>query len=535
MKSYSDFTNLKDFLSYYHLNSPVMESKVDMDEGGKESKEEPLEVIYADQKNIYKNIFKHIIIFTNNRDPKENKTLGNIYDAINDLKNHKCDIIPELHVFVAAEADLDDSKDIISISDEKSKIGFEDKDNTNTLVISRLGVIGEDSCESIVKLLQDRGFLVLNPIEKSELACNKYKSAILFEKNGIPQPNFTLMTKQKLYNDFEETMKEVFEDWSENPDDNKKFECVCKILDGHGGTGVAMANGKSLLPWLQLVFAIDPERQILIQKKEEADGGDIRVHVLTLVDHQVILGAMKRVKISGDFRSNVSLGASAEPVKLTKEQEQIALKVAKISGMPWCAVDIMPLVKGSNKELGDNVVLEINASPGTDGITNVLKTNFINILLSQLTDPSKFLIQNKIAGYLETVKLKFEDSLEKIYLAKLDTGNSTSASTLEVGDYTDDGENIKFKINGKKLTYKKEGTIKVIAGESNYERPYIIAKELRLGHRKLQNVKIAIVKNRDQKTSNLLLNRDTLGKLGYSVHPLQTHILTEKVEKQKVI
>ena len=63
---------------------------------------------------------------------------------------------------------------------------------------------------------------------------------------------------------------------------------------------------------------------------------------------------MKRKKIGGDFRSNVSLGATAEKVELTPEQEEIALKVAKISGMPWCAVDIMPLVKGSNPEIGDN-------------------------------------------------------------------------------------------------------------------------------------------------------------------------------------
>ena len=117
------------------------------------------------------------------------------------------------------------------------------------------------------------------------------------------------------------------------------------------------------------MFAVDSERGLIIQKKEEADGGDIRVHVLTLRGgKQKILAAMKRVKLSGDFRSNVSLGATAEPIKLTKEQEKIALETAKVSKLPWCAVDIMPLVENSNPELGDNVVLEINASPGTEGI-----------------------------------------------------------------------------------------------------------------------------------------------------------------------
>ena len=120
------------------------------------------------------------------------------------------------------------------------------------------------------------------------------------------------------------------------------------------------------------------------------------MHVLTLNDRQVILAVMKRVKLGGDFRSNISLGATAEKVKLTPEQEQIALKTAKLSKLPWCAVDIMPLVKGSNKELGDNVILEINASPGTAGISEVLGFNFVNILLNELTDPSLFQLQDTV-------------------------------------------------------------------------------------------------------------------------------------------
>ena len=41
---------------------------------------------HADDIKKYNNIFKHIIIFTNDRDPKKNKTLKNIYDAIENLK-----------------------------------------------------------------------------------------------------------------------------------------------------------------------------------------------------------------------------------------------------------------------------------------------------------------------------------------------------------------------------------------------------------------------------------------------------------------
>ena len=243
---------------------------------------------------------------------------------------------------------------------------------------------------------------------------------------------------------------------------------------------------------------------------------------------------MKRVKLGGDFRSNVSLGAEAEPVKLTPEQEQIALRTATLSKLPWCAVDIMPLVKGSNKEIGDNVVLEINASPGTAGISEVLKENFINILLNELDDPGLFYLQDKTAGFIESVEIDFGE-VKKTFLAKLDTGNSTKASVLEVGEFTEKGNKIEFTIEGKKMTFDIVDESIAKAGEEKYKRPMIIVPQIILGSRKLNNVHIAIVESRANKTTNLLLNRDAMSKLGYVVHPNNAHILTKEMEKVKII
>ena len=559
MKSYSDFNSVEELMEYYNIKplNTIFEKKEEPKEEPKEEssekdaeedksnlepdkvgKPEEFEVVYADIKAKPTNIFKHIIVFTNDRDPKNNKTLKNIYDAVDDLKKAKCEIIPEVHVFVAAEIDADEREEEIKITDGDETLTIKDESNVDTLIFSRLGVQDEDQCEHIVQLLQDRGFLVLNPVKYSALACNKYDSAVLFEKGDIPQPNFCLMTKEILYDEklYNEAMKEVYPQWSDkNKDKNEKLTFVMKILDGHGGTGVAMCDGKKIYAILQMIFAIDPERQILLQKKEEADGGDIRVHVLTLRDKQVILACMKRVKIGGDFRSNVSLGAEAEPVKLTPEQEQIALKTAQLSKLPWCAVDIMPLVKGSNPDLGDNVVLEINASPGTAGISEVINTNFVNVLLNELDDPSSFFLQEKIAGYVESATVDFGNGIKKAFLAKLDTGNSTKASCLEVGEYVEKGKNITFTIDGKKLTFKKTGEVKALAGDKTYTRPTIVIPELTIGLRKLTNVPISLVKHRDKKTTNFLINRDVMSKLGYVINPNVAHILTDEMEKVKII
>ena len=495
-----------------------------------------LEVVYAEHKD-YKNIFENIIVFTNNRDSDKNKTLKNIEEAIDNLKKAKCKVIPKLYTFVSDELTYStDDSGILTITDGDLTLDFKTISNVDTLVFSRLGVQGRDNCEHVVSLLQDRGFLVLNPVRYSELASNKYDTAVLLRKGEIPQPRFCSMTKSILYDEeqYLESMREVYPEWSKDPDKNEDFKLVCKILDGHGGTGVFMTDGKKLNAILQTIFAVDPERQLIIQRKEEGDGGDIRVHVLTLRDEQKILACMKRQQLGGDFRSNVSLGAEAIKVELTDEQEQIALKAAKISRLPWCAVDIMPLKKGSNKEVGDNVVLELNASPGTDGISEVIGFNFINVLLNELDDPKKFYLQDKVAGFLETVDIAMVDSSASL-LAKLDTGNGAVASHLEVGDYEEKDGKVSFKFNGKTVTMKVIGHSKAVTGTQEHNRPIVVAKSISLGMRKQYDIPIAIVRSRDGKSSNVLINRELLSWLGYVVSPSQTHILTPEMEKVKII
>lgn len=576
-----DYSNIKTFGELKLLAESLGFNITEDGKDGKENKERPItkkteeagdDSNKPDPKDC---IFKHIIVFTNSKDPKDNKTLKNIQDS---LKGNFKPAGIELHLFLAENTYLTEDEETgdIKISDGEEELEIKSStiNNLNTLIFSRLSVQESYDCKSTVQHLQDRGFLVLNPVRYSELASNKYETAELLKKAEIPQPRYCLMTKADISDPkiFLENLKQVYpkapklikKDESTGKEKemepktvedklsaylgSEEQEYVVKILDGHGGTGVFLTNGKRMLAILQTIFAIDPEISLLIQKKEEADGGDIRVHVLTLRNKQVILGAMKRIKLGNDFRSNVSLGASAEPVELNKEQEQIALKVAELSKLPWCAVDIMPIVEGSNPEFPkNNVVLEINSSPGTAGITEVLKKNFIDILLTELDDPNEFMLQYKTAGYKETTEVWFEKEgvnggtkdFSKEFLAKLDTGNSVNACTLEVGKFEEVKEDgkvfIKFNIEGTEFKYEKIEEVEVKAGYETYKRPCIMLPELQLGLRKCRNVNMGIVEHRDNKSTNLLLNTDILSRLGYVIHPSKKHLLTKEIEKVKIL
>ena len=87
-----------------------------------------------------------------------------------------------------------------------------------------------------------------------------------------------------------------------------------------------------------------------------------------MVDGEVV-AAMKRQSKNGDFRSNLHRGGSSLNVKLTYKEESVALKAAKAVQLGVCGVDILQSKKGP-------LVLEINSSPGLEGIE---KTTGINI------------------------------------------------------------------------------------------------------------------------------------------------------------
>lgn len=471
-----------------------------------------------ESKNSKKYFFSNILFFTNERNSSKNKTLKNLENAIK-----YTDI--NLYTFVADEVSYKATDKNIKMNDSKISYTIDKQSNVDTIVIVRLGAQDSEECVELIKELQEWGLFVINPIQKAKKASNKYTSAVLMEKYGIPQPRFSLLTKNDIKDgedSLNKKLKLIYDDLGEDKKADEKKEYVVKILDGHGGTGVFMVNGKTILSILQAIFAIDEDRELLLQRKEEADGGDIRVHVLSMRTQQHILAAMKRVKISGDFRSNVSLGATAEPVELTEDQKEIALKVAKVSGMPWCAVDIMPLVKGSNKEIGDNVVLEYNSSPGTDGISEVIKENFMEVLLNSINDINELVLEPKSIGYIENIKIKLTDNKYLELEAKLDTGNGAKASTLGCDKIEIKDDTVVATINHTQYTFQKYGQSNAIVGPVTEHRVTVLFPEIQIGTRKLLDVEISLVDNRDKK-QKVLINRDVLSKLGYMINPAIKH------------
>lgn len=138
------------------------------------------------------------------------------------------------------------------------------------------------------------------------------------------------------------------------------FPCIVKPLESTHGLGIQLVH--SLDDMRRVLYDVFLEgRPVIIQEFiQEAKGADIRVFV---VDGQVV-GAMKRVAREGEFRSNLHQGGVGYKVRLTPLGEEIALDAARALGLGVAGVDMLESDRGP-------LVLEINASPGLEGIEKV--------------------------------------------------------------------------------------------------------------------------------------------------------------------
>lgn len=132
---------------------------------------------------------------------------------------------------------------------------------------------------------------------------------------------------------------------------------IIKLLEGTQGVGVILADSvkvaEAIIETLQ-----SAKQNVLIQKfVKESAGTDVRAFV---VGGRVV-AAMRRTAKSGDFRSNVHRGGSAEAIDLDPAFRDTAIRAAQILGLKVAGVDMLEGDDGPQ-------VMEVNSSPGLEGI-----------------------------------------------------------------------------------------------------------------------------------------------------------------------
>jgi ribosomal protein S6--L-glutamate ligase len=88
---------------------------------------------------------------------------------------------------------------------------------------------------------------------------------------------------------------------------------------------------------------------------------------------------MERCAKSNDFRSNLHQGGHAVPIELSDEERNFILRTAEICQLDVTGIDLLRSEKGP-------LILEVNGSPGLEGIETVTGVDVAGKIIHYLKD-----------------------------------------------------------------------------------------------------------------------------------------------------
>ncbi len=148
---------------------------------------------------------------------------------------------------------------------------------------------------------------------------------------------------------------------------------IVKLLESTQGKGVVLAETKKAASSVIDAFRGLKANFLVQDFVKEAAGEDIRC----LVVGGRVVAAMKRTGAEGDFRSNLHRGGSAKVVRISKAEREAAVRAAKAFRLNLAGVDLLRSENGPK-------VLEVNSSPGLEGIETATKKNIAERLYEHI-------------------------------------------------------------------------------------------------------------------------------------------------------
>ncbi len=223
-------------------------------------------------------------------------------------------------------------------------------------VIPRIGASITFYGTAVVRQFEMMGVFTLNESVAISRSRDKLRSLQLLSRKGIGLPVTA---------------------FGYSPDDTRDLiqlvggaPLVIKLLEGTQGKGVVLAEtdqaAESVIDAFRGLKAYFLTQEFIA----EAKGADIRCFVIG----DRVVAAMKRQAKDGEFRSNLHRGGTAMAVKVTPQDRATAVRAARTMGLNVAGVDLMRSHHGP-------VVLEVNSSPGLEGIESATGKNIAGLII----------------------------------------------------------------------------------------------------------------------------------------------------------
>jgi len=227
-------------------------------------------------------------------------------------------------------------------------------------VLPRIGYSITRRGVAIVRQFEQSGVIVLNSSQGIIRSRDKLVACQMMAEKRVPVP---ITAHVGAWEDTDRAVRRV-----------GGTPCVVKSTEGTHGSGVFLV--KSFPQARQLVYQmLERGMRPLVQEYiEESHGSDVRA----LVVGGEVVASMRRKAHGSEFRSNFHLGGTVSSVELTEEQEEIAVRATQTLDLELAGVDMLDSERGP-------LVLEVNSSPGLEGIERATRSNVAGKVAERLS------------------------------------------------------------------------------------------------------------------------------------------------------
>jgi len=148
---------------------------------------------------------------------------------------------------------------------------------------------------------------------------------------------------------------------------------IVKLMESTHGKGIVLAETDIAAEGVINAFRGMSANFLVQEYIKESKGTDIRCFVVG----DKVVAAMQRIAKEGEFRSNLHRGGVGVTVKLKPEERALATKAARVMGLDVAGVDLIRSAHGP-------LVLEVNSSPGLQGIERVTKKDIADLIIEYI-------------------------------------------------------------------------------------------------------------------------------------------------------
>lgn len=250
----------------------------------------------------------------------------------------------------------------LSIRDHKTQVHCAELGPTKfDAVIPRIGASALTYGLAVVRQFEADGVAVLNHADAIGCAGDKLHSLQVLAGAGVNMPLTTFAHDSRKARAVLQTVGGV--------------PVIIKLLEGSLGMGVILAETEKTAVSVFEAFRGANVNILVQQFIKESAGTDIRA----LVVGDRVVAAMRRTGAPGEFRSNLHRGGSAEFIQITDEEADIAVRASQAIGLSVSGIDLLRSNRGS-------LVLEVNSSPGIEGIEKATKIDVAGQIVDLLVD-----------------------------------------------------------------------------------------------------------------------------------------------------